>query len=386
MVTAALLGSGLFARNSYLPALPVPGLTASTLWSRSEASVLALAQAASERGLLNPTTLSGDEGLDAILNDAAIDALILVLPIGVQPAIIRRAWQKGKHVISEKPVGRNVEQARELVEEYEREWEDKLVWRVAENFAHEPFLHRAAALLNPDNVGPVLYWQMHYETLLPEGVSYHATTWRTVPDYQGGFLLDGGVHWAALARTVLPFRCKPHTIIANKSLHRAYMLPHDTLIGTVQSDPASAIPPLGGRKQVAGTLKEEDMPVASGMSAPNGTFILSWAIPDTDRTTRPPNELYVVCERATLRVISKGREWSVVLEPAEGERLEEGGPMSGVSVELVDFAEAVDARKEGRAEKENYGAPRDALWDVAFIQAALDSNGNKVVIDDVLKA
>ncbi|BEI89727.1 uncharacterized protein CcaverHIS019_0210890 [Cutaneotrichosporon cavernicola] len=382
MVTAALLGSGLFARNSYLPALPVPGLTVSTLWSRSEASVSTLAQAASERGL-NPTVLSGDDGLDAILDNPDIDALILVLPIGVQSAIIRRAWTKGKHVISEKPVGRNVEEAKELVDEYERMWADKLVWRVAENFAHEPFLHRAASLLAES--GPVLYWRMHYETILPQGASYHATTWRTVPDYQGGFLLDGGVHWAALARTVLPERCKPYSIIANKSLHRAYMLPHDTLIGIVQSDPASSLPPHGKRTQFEGTLKEEDMPVQSGESAPTGTFLLSWAIPDTNRSTRPANELYVVCDKATLRVINMGREWKIILEPEVGERVEEGGAVSGVKVELEDFADAVAARKEGRPEGKNYGAPRDALWDVAFIQAALDSDGEKVVIDDVLR-
>ncbi len=260
----------------------------------------------------------------------------------------------------------------------------------APDFAHEPFLHRAASLLAQPAVGPVLYWRMHYETILPEGASYHATTWRTVPDYQGGFLLDGGVHWAALARTVLPARCRPHTVIANKSLHRAHVLPHDTLVGIVQADPASVLPPRGSRTAVAGTLREEDMPVKSGASAPHGTFVLSWAIPDTERQGRTPNELYVVCEHATLAVVNKGRAWKITLEPGAGagvEKVVEEGAVSGVSVELEDFAGAVQAALDGTAAaRENYGSPRDALWDVAFIQAALTSDGDKVVIDDVLRS
>ncbi|BEI81929.1 hypothetical protein CcaverHIS002_0210890 [Cutaneotrichosporon cavernicola] len=341
MVTAALLGSGLFARNSYLPALPVPGLTVSTLWSRSEASVSTLAQAASERGL-NPTVLSGDDGLDAILDNPDIDALILVLPIGVHLFGVLQRTSPTSHSSTARP--------------------------------------RSSPKAGQSSTG-----ECTTRPFSPQGASYHATTWRTVPDYQGGFLLDGGVHWAALARTVLPERCKPYSIIANKSLHRAYMLPHDTLIGIVQSDPASSLPPHGKRTQFEGTLKEEDMPVQSGESAPTGTFLLSWAIPDTNRSTRPANELYVVCDKATLRVINMGREWKIILEPEVGERVEEGGAVSGVKVELEDFADAVAARKEGRPEGKNYGAPRDALWDVAFIQAALDSDGEKVVIDDVLR-
>lgn len=231
---------------------------------------------------------------------------------------------------------------------------------------------------------------MHFETMLPEGASYHATSWRTVPDYQGGFLLDGGVHWAAIARVVLPERCKPYSVIANKSLHRAHMLPHDTLVGIVSGPPESAIPPRGSRTQVEGTLKEHEMPVKSGASSPHGTFLLSWAIPDTDRKSRVPNELYVVCEHATVRVVNLGRSWKIMLDPGAGSGLEavvRSGDVSGVEVELVDFAAAVAAQLDGRQEEgKNHGGPKDALWDVAFIQAALESDGEKVVIEDVLRS
>jgi len=46
---------------------------------------------------------SGDD-LDIILNNKDVDAVIICLPIDVQPDIISRALQAGKHILSEKPV------------------------------------------------------------------------------------------------------------------------------------------------------------------------------------------------------------------------------------------------------------------------------------------
>jgi hypothetical protein len=34
----------------------------------------------------------------------------------------------------------------------------------------------------------------------------------------------------------------------------------------------------------------------------------------------------------------------------------------------------------GRGDEENKGEPRDALWDLAFIQAGLDSKGTEIEI------
>lgn len=138
-VRAALLGSGLFATNSYLPSLVnVPGFEISTVWSRSDKSVSALvAKAAELGGLPNVADLKakhGVEGLNEVLADPEIKAVILVLPIGAQPGLIRTAWKAGKHVISEKPLGRDVAEATSLIDEYERDWKPKgLIWRVAES-------------------------------------------------------------------------------------------------------------------------------------------------------------------------------------------------------------------------------------------------------------
>lgn len=236
-------------------------------------------------------------------------------------------------------------------------------------------------MLRTPGLGPVLYWRLHFETMLPAGASYHATPWRTIPDYQGGFLLDGGVHWAALLRTVLPTACCPVSLTAHKSLHRAHMLPHDTLVGLAHPAKAATVQPHGGPTPP----QADNMPMAPGQSTPHGTFVISWATPDTPRGGRVPNELYVVCEQGTLRVVSHGRAWTVSLTTAEGSNIEpftREGPVSGVQVELADFARAVAARVEGKEDPSpNHGEPRAALWDLSFIQAALLSDGKEVVID-----
>jgi len=132
----AILGSGLFATNAYLPALSQTSnshINLHTLWSRSESSVSKLSAKATELGH-SPKVLHGDEGLQAIWADKSIDAVSFVLPITAQPDLIRAAWKAGKHVLSEKPVGKDVKSARALVEEYEKEWAAKgIVWRVAES-------------------------------------------------------------------------------------------------------------------------------------------------------------------------------------------------------------------------------------------------------------
>jgi len=134
-VRAALLGSGLFATGAYLPSLKgVTNLTINTVWSRSEKSARNLETKAQELGFPAFDTQFGPEGLDAVLANKDIDAVILVLPITAQPDIIRRAWKAGKHVLSEKPLGRDIAEAKALVDEYEKEYKPKgLVWRVAES-------------------------------------------------------------------------------------------------------------------------------------------------------------------------------------------------------------------------------------------------------------
>lgn len=132
----ALLGGGIFASTAYLPALSQPlnsHITLHTLWSRSSSTVQTLSTKATELGH-SPRVLSGPDALKEVWEDKDIDAVSLVLPITAQPELILAALKAGKHVLSEKPVGKDVQAGRKLVEEYERVYKPKgLIWRVAES-------------------------------------------------------------------------------------------------------------------------------------------------------------------------------------------------------------------------------------------------------------
>ena len=134
-IHVALLGGGLFAVGAYIPALAsnTSDVTLHTVWSRSQVSAQKVTAKATEAGL-NPATLHGDEGLSQILSDKSIDAVMIVLPISAQPALVIKALKAGKHVISEKPVAKDIKTAREIIEVYENEYQPKgLIWRVAES-------------------------------------------------------------------------------------------------------------------------------------------------------------------------------------------------------------------------------------------------------------
>jgi predicted dehydrogenase len=57
------------------------------------------------------------------------------LPIPLQPTFIRKALAAGKHVLSEKPIAKDVASASELLEWYQKQGNaQNATWSVAENF------------------------------------------------------------------------------------------------------------------------------------------------------------------------------------------------------------------------------------------------------------
>jgi hypothetical protein len=140
-MNVALLGTGLYAQSDYIPALSsetAKQVRVHTIWSLDEAAAKACASQLSRDGV-EPRVMAQKDDIEAILQDKDIDAIIMVLPFMYQPDIIRRAWKAGKHVLSEKPIERDVKAAMALVREFEENWASKgLVWRVAEGTCIRP--------------------------------------------------------------------------------------------------------------------------------------------------------------------------------------------------------------------------------------------------------
>ncbi|RPB29875.1 hypothetical protein L211DRAFT_48033 [Terfezia boudieri ATCC MYA-4762] len=107
--------------------------------------------------------LSTDFGRFASQKD--VDAVIIALPIPVQPSIIKRCLLAGKHALSDKSIAPGLKQVQELLDwfmeayKYEREVVEKM--------------------------GRMLAFSVF--------AGNYETEWRKVPSYQGGFFLDGGV-------------------------------------------------------------------------------------------------------------------------------------------------------------------------------------------------
>lgn len=114
------------------------------VYSRSESSARTFAAFAQSNLNSGEIPFYHDEGgaetsLDALLARDDVAFVIVVLPINTQPEVIVRALKAGKHVLSEKPIARDVKSALELIQTYEEVYKPKgLSWRVAENFEAEP--------------------------------------------------------------------------------------------------------------------------------------------------------------------------------------------------------------------------------------------------------
>ncbi|RSH95811.1 hypothetical protein EHS25_000903 [Saitozyma podzolica] len=377
-VNVALLGAGIFALNEHLPAIfASPSAKLHSVWSRSEASAKKLSAASG--GV--PVVYFGEDQIDPLLADPEVQAVIIVLPIEKQPGCIRKAWAAGKHVLSEKPMSMDVAEAKQLIKEYETFYEPKgLIWRVAENFAHEPMLHKTRTLLADPNsgLGSILYYQTSFIDFVPDGHRYQSTSWRTIPAYQGGFLYDGGVHYAALMRTILPI--PPASVVAATACHRAHLPPNDHLMALCIGPPESAVEPHG--PPTALTTAQHDVSVLKGVgkSITHGTFTLSLAPPNTTHSATPYG-VVVTCVNGIVSVLQSSAGWTLRVEPHKGsdvKSLEFTGPVQGVQVEVDMFVRAIQGERGP-----NYGNPRDTLWDVAFIQACLDSGGNQIILSSL---
>ena len=191
-------------------------LSVPRVWSRSEASSRALADALSPKPVF---TFGGEESLDEILTSDDVDAVLLILPVQIMPSVARRALAAGRAVLQEKPVAGTVAEALETLaaareaaaafreEEGERAPGVSPVFALAENYRSEPGVLAAGAAARglsgngrDNNVTTVsLVGNM------PMNASnrYHGSAWRRdAQGCPGCFLMDSSVHFLAAMRSV----------------------------------------------------------------------------------------------------------------------------------------------------------------------------------------
>jgi len=186
-----ILGTGLAARLLYLPAIKK---------LRHKIDVVACANRrrskAEDYALLAgiPKVVDTAEDLIAL---PEVQALLISLPIDVQPRYIRMALARGKAVLSEKPVAPSVAAAKRLLKSTEI---FESPWMVGENFHFMPHVRQLLKWIKGGRLGDLRVIEATHITKMDRENPYFHTAWRRKPKFIGGFVVDGGVHLAHVVR------------------------------------------------------------------------------------------------------------------------------------------------------------------------------------------
>ena len=320
-IRLALIGSGIFAREEHLRAIKLlpDQYEVVAIYSRSQANAAALAKTL-------PHKVDAYSDLAVVLARTDVDAVDIVLPIAVQPAVIEAALRAGKHVISEKPVAPDVATGQHLLPmAAELTRASGKVWMVAENYRFEDAFRLAGECVREGQIGrPVQFFWNRFLNISPQD-KYYQTTWRRDNSFPGGFILDGGVHDIAAVRAIMG---EVASVSAFVTQVRDDLPPCDTLSATLRFD-----------------------------SGAFGTYTKTFAAEGPWDSAA-----HVIGDRGALRVSSRQLEVT-----ADGHTSSQPFAIDNVRAELEDFARCVG---QGRVLR---STPEEALQDVAIFEAMFES-------------
>lgn len=174
-------------------------------------------------------------------------------------------------------------------------------------------------------LGKVTHFSVKVFSLMKPDAKWVGTEWRKKPEYQGGFLLDGGVHHAAATRLFLQGESKPDIVSALTTLTQEHLPPIDTANALVKTK-----------------------------SGASGTFQLS------SGSLMSAFEWDFGFERGALKLSGD----TVTVKPLDGETTTKDFPRtSGVSEEVAAWAESLVQGKPNPLQ-----SPREALADLEFME------------------
>ncbi|TJZ67141.1 Gfo/Idh/MocA family protein [Chitiniphilus eburneus] len=195
IVRLGLIGCGVAARELHWPALRQVGdaVQLVAVCNRTADKARALAELAGG--------IDWYDDWQSLLARPDIDAVDIVLPATLNLEATRAALAAGKHVLVEKPLAANPDEARAML--VLAQAHPDRVTMVAENFRHAWFLRRLRAWLAQGEVGRAYALHWHAMTTMAHDNRYIVSGWRGSEAFPGGLLLDAGVHYVAVARALL---------------------------------------------------------------------------------------------------------------------------------------------------------------------------------------
>ena len=145
------------------------------MYSRSETSATTFAtKTSSPVDIYHDSPSTPNKSLADLLARPDIEAVVVCLPILAQPAVIKQALAAGKHVLSEKPVAKDLAVAHELLDWYAARGAGAPVWAVAENFRYMESLSYAEERL-AEVGGRVTTFSMRRNGLVKQDDKYYNT-------------------------------------------------------------------------------------------------------------------------------------------------------------------------------------------------------------------
>jgi predicted dehydrogenase len=136
-------------------------------------------------------TYSGEDFMEELCTDPKIDVVDIGLPNFLHEKAAALAVENGKHVICEKPLGRNTSEAKNMLDTARRA---RIIHCYAENHIFIPHISKAKKMIDEGVIGNPFWIRSR------EAHSGPHSAWFRNPDLAGGgVLIDMGCHSAATA-------------------------------------------------------------------------------------------------------------------------------------------------------------------------------------------
>src|SRR5258705_3283441 len=147
MIQVGVIGYGYWGPNLVRNFMAAPG-----------SSVLTVADLREER--LQPIrklypSLKTSNDAASVINDTAVDAVIIATPVSSHFELAMAALKAGKHVLVEKPLATTSDQARILIDEAARQ---KLVLMVDHTFVYTDAVRKMRELIASGALGEIYYY------------------------------------------------------------------------------------------------------------------------------------------------------------------------------------------------------------------------------------
>lgn len=197
-IKLGIIGSGLAVKYLHAPAIKkLKGKYEIVVsCARSETSAKEGAQLAKDE--LDSPNCSWTTDYKEVLANPQVEAVLLSLPIYLNTQFILESAQAGKHIIAEKPLAANLEQAQQLISDLGQF--NNLVIEIAENYHYRADFLKAKEWMDTGRIGEPFLIEIQSRFWVDTSRSFASTPWRYNKEARGGLVSDGGVHYAAAIR------------------------------------------------------------------------------------------------------------------------------------------------------------------------------------------